>query len=142
MREIEEEYAGNAEKQSGKWLETHLGHSYEGMMHQFVEMQKAGIKFAVGTDSNVKDLKDIQSLYRDELKLLSTAGLSNMELIQASTLIAAEAIGLDENLGSITPGKWADLIILGSDPGEDINSLVDPELVIQNGEVVYSSELE
>ena len=111
-------------------------------MHQFVEMQKAGIKFAVGTDSNVKDLKDIQSLYRDELKLLSTAGLSNMELIQASTLIAAEAIGLDENLGSITPGKWADLIILGSDPGEDINSLVDPELVIQNGEVVYSSELE
>ena len=111
-------------------------------MVQFAEMQKAGIKFAVGTDSNVKDLQNIQSLYQDELKLLSSAGLSNMELIQASTLIAAEAMGLDENLGSIPPGKWADVIIVGSDPGEDIKSLVNPELVIQNGEVVYSSELD
>lgn len=142
LREIEEQYAGNAEKQSGRWLETHLGHSYSGMMIQFADMQKAGIKFAVGTDSNVKDLKEIRNLYQDELKLLSSAGLSNMELIQAATLIAAEAMGLDKNLGSITPGKWADIIILGSDPGDDIKSLVNPELVIQNGEVVYSSELD
>ena len=106
------------------------------MMAQFREMKAAGVRFAVGTDSNVKDLETIDKLYLQELQAFRTAGMSNGEIIQAATLRAAEAMGLDNELGSITAGKRADLILLSADPLQDISALVYPELVIQDGKVV------
>jgi imidazolonepropionase-like amidohydrolase len=47
---------------------------------------------------------------------------------------------LAEQTGSIETGKWGDVIILSSDPLENIRALVEPELVIQGGEVVYRKE--
>ena len=106
------------------------------MMAQFREMREAGVRFAVGTDSNVKDLETIDLLYLQELQALQTAGMTNPEIIQAATLRAAQAMGLDDQLGSIAAGKRADLIVLSADPLKDIKALVYPELVIQDGKVV------
>ena len=136
LRELDGEYAANAEKQSPEWLAENLGHTYESMMDQFREMKAAGVRFAVGTDSNVKDLETIDELYLQELRAFRTAGMSNGEIIQAATLKAAEAMGLEDELGSITAGKRADLIVLSADPLQDIKALVYPELVIQDGKVV------
>ena len=136
LRELDGEYAANAEKQSPEWLAENLGHTYESMMDQFREMKAAGVRFAVGTDSNVKDLETIDELYLQELRAFRTAGMSNGEIIQAATLRAAEAMGLEDELGSITAGKRADLIVLSADPLQDIQALVYPELVIQDGKVV------
>ncbi len=136
LRELDGEYAANAEKQSPEWLAENLGHTYETMMDQFREMKAAGVRFAVGTDSNVKDLETIDELYLQELQAFRTAGMSNGEIIQAATLRAAEAMGLEDELGSITAGKRADLIVLSADPLQDIQALVYPELVIQDGKVV------
>ncbi len=136
LRELDGEYAANAEKQSPEWLAENLGHTYETMMDQFREMKAAGVRFAVGTDSNVKDMETIDQLYLQELQAFRTAGMSNGEIIQAATLRAAEAMGLEDELGSITAGKRADLIVLNADPLQDIQALVYPELVIQDGKVV------
>ena len=136
LRELDGEYAANAEKQSPEWLAENLGHTYESMMDQFREMKAAGVRFAVGTDSNVKDMETIDQLYLQELQAFRTAGMSNGEIIQAATLRAAEAMGLEDELGSISAGKRADLIVLGADPLQDIKALVYPELVIQDGRVV------
>ena len=136
IRELNGEYAANAEKQSAAWLAKNLGHTYETMMEQFREMKLAGVRFAVGTDSNVKDLETIDQLYLQELQALQTAGMSNQEIIQAATLRAAEAMGLEDELGSVQTGKRADLILLNADPLQDIRALVYPELVIQDGKVV------
>ena len=136
LRELDGEYAANAEKQSPEWLAENLGHTYESMMDQFREMKAAGVRFAVGTDSNVKDLETIDELYLQELQAFRTAGMSNGEIIQAATLRAAEAMGLEDELGSISTGKRADLIVLSADPLQDIKALVYPELVIQDGKVV------
>ena len=136
LRELNDEYAANAEKQSARWLAENLGHTYETMMDQFREMKAAGVRFAVGTDSNVKDLATIDKLYLQELQAFQTAGMSNGEIIQAATLRAAEAMGLEDELGSIAAGKRADLIVLGADPLQDIQALVYPELVIQDGRIV------
>ena len=136
LRELKGEYAANAEKQSARWLEENLGHTYETMMDQFREMKAAGVRLAVGTDSNVKDLATIDKLYLQELQAFQTAGMSNSEIIQAATLRAAEAMGLEDELGSIAAGKRADLILLKADPLQDIKTLVYPELVIQDGKIV------
>ena len=136
LRELDGEYAANAEKQSPEWLAENLGHTYESMMDQFREMKAAGVRFAVGTDSNVKDMETIDELYLQELQAFRTAGMSNGEIIQAATLRAAEAMGLEDELGSITAGKRADLIVLSADPLQDIKALVYPDLVIQDGKVV------
>ena len=142
IRELNDEYAANAEKQSAAWLSKNLGHTYESMMAQFKEMKKAGVRFAVGTDSNVKDLETMDQLYMQELQALKTAGLSNAEIIQAATLSAADAMGLKDEVGSIVTGKRADIIILNANPLEDLGALVDPELVIQGGKIVYARRAE
>lgn len=142
IRELNDEYAANAEKQSAAWLSKNLGHTYDSMMSQFRQMKKAGVRFAVGTDSNVKDLETLDLLYLQELEALKIAGLSNLEIIQAATLSAADVMGLKDEVGSIVVGKRADIIILNANPLEDLKALVYPELVIQNGKIVFAKRSE
>jgi imidazolonepropionase-like amidohydrolase len=138
IRELNDEYAANTEKQSAAWLSKNLGHTFDSMMGQFRQMKKAGVRFAVGTDSNVKDLETMDLLYLQELEALKIAGLSNMEIIQAATLSAADVMGLKDEVGSIAVGKRADIIILNANPLQDLKALVYPELVIQNGKIVFA----
>ena len=132
IRELAGEYSYSAEL-----LKEKLGHTYDSMMQLFAQMRDAGIKFAVGTDSNAKDLPTINELYLQEVKGMMTGGLSAMRVVQSATLHAAEAMGLEDKAGSIEPGKWGDAILLSSDPLEQIDALVAPEVVIQAGEIVH-----
>ena len=121
----------------GNWTEIHLGHTYDNVMSLFKDMQKAGLKFAVGTDSNPNDMLKIDQIYLEELQALSLGGLSAMQIIQSATLHAAESIRRDEETGSITAGKWADMIIVSTNPLENLETLVKPELVMQQGKIVH-----
>ena len=132
IRELAGEYSYNAEL-----LEEKLGHTYDGMMELFRQMREAGVKFAVGLDSNAKDLPTVNELYLQEVKGMMTGGLSAMRVVQSATLHAAEAMGLGDEAGSIEPGKWGDAIVLSSNPLEKIDALVAPEIVIQAGEIVH-----
>jgi imidazolonepropionase-like amidohydrolase len=78
----------------------------------------------------------IDQLYLQELRGLLKGGLSPMLVIQSATLHSAEAMGLEEKLGSVEAGKWGDLVVLASNPLEDFETLVQPEIVIQGGEIV------
>ena len=72
-----------------------------------------------------------------ELQLLTELGMSSMAVIQAATKVNAEIIMRDD-LGTIEPGKLADLIVVSGDPLKDITLLRDPEnvkLVMQGGEI-------
>lgn len=132
LRELAGEYTYKPD-----WLKENLGHTYDGMMELFRNMRDAGIRFAVGTDSNAKDLPSIDDLYAQELEGMLQGGLTSMQVIQAATLNAAAAMGLEQNLGSLQEGKEADLILLPLDPLENIRSLVAPQLVVQAGAVVF-----
>jgi len=132
LRELAGEYTYKAD-----WLERNLSHSYNGMLALFREMESAGIKFGVGTDSNAKDLRTIDDLYRQELDGLAKGGLSAMRTLQSATLHAAEAMGLQADAGSIAPGKWGDLLLLGADPLSDPRGLVEPLVVVQGGTIVH-----
>lgn len=72
----------------------------------------AGVKVAMGTDSGVTPHG--QNLR--ELQLMADGGMKPEEVLAATTSVAAELMGLDGQLGTIEPGKRADLVIVDGDP--------------------------
>jgi imidazolonepropionase-like amidohydrolase len=71
-----------------------------------------------------------------ELRNLEAAGLSRMDVIAAATGLAAQELGKAESLGTLQPGKLADLVVLNRDPLRDLNALRDIAHVLKNGEIV------
>ncbi len=68
-----------------------------------------------------------------ELWMLAQGGMTPLEAIRAATLHGAEYLGLDRDLGSIEPGKLADLVVLDRNPLEDIRSTESVRYVMVNG---------
>ncbi len=93
----------------------------------------AGVPMAMGYDSHPEEKA------ASELALMVDAGLSNREALMAATSIGARALGLDDVVGTVEPGKVADLLVVDGDPLTDIAVLADPQrvhLVVQIGETV------
>lgn len=98
------------------------------------EAVQIGVKIATGTDCGSPLTPP--RYYYDELAIMHEAGMSEMEVIKASTSVAAECLGIDDQRGSISPGKFADLLIADSNPLNDLNSLRGDKLVMKNGVLV------
>jgi imidazolonepropionase-like amidohydrolase len=103
----------------------------------------AGVRFAVGTDSGFS-VTPYGEWHARELELLvSYAGLSTLEAIQAATQNGAAMLGLDGKAGVIAPGMLADIIVVDGDPVRDIRVLQDRrriETVVQDGRRVVFDE--
>jgi imidazolonepropionase-like amidohydrolase len=67
---------------------------------------------------------------------LRAAGVSAIDVIRAITVNAAEMLGWQDRVGSIEPGKFADLIAVAGDPLADITELERVRFVMKGGEVV------
>jgi imidazolonepropionase-like amidohydrolase len=108
--------------------------------HQTVEAARAaGVRLAMGYDS----MPHGQSAL--ELVRLHDAGLPALEAIAAATAVAADACGLGDEVGTVEPGKRADLLVVDGDPLADPRLLLDAErvwLVVQAGRPVAGTSLE
>ncbi|MGH8460641.1 MAG: amidohydrolase family protein [Stenotrophobium sp.] len=104
-------------------------------------MLRAGVRFLAGTDS-----PDPYSLpgfgLHDELAQLVDAGLTQMQALQSATLNAAEYLGLQDTLGTVTAGKLADLVLLNADPLVDIHNTRRIEAVFVNGKFFSHAALQ
>lgn len=98
----------------------------------------AGIPLVVGCDSGIPFVPFGES-FHDEMACIAKAGIPNGEVLHMATLGNAKALGRDDTLGSIEPGKQADLVLLGSDPMENIENTKDIRLVIMNGHTVFDA---
>jgi imidazolonepropionase-like amidohydrolase len=76
-----------------------------------------------------------------EIELLSEAGLGPLEAIRSATQLAARALGAEKDLGTIEPGKLADLVFFAADPSEDIKNLRTAQMVVLNGRLVTLKQL-
>jgi imidazolonepropionase-like amidohydrolase len=105
---------------------------------RFRKMHAAGVVMAIGTDTGGKDQGEIGEFYAEEIRRFLSWGYTATEVLQAATRIGAEAAGLGDRLGALTPGKWADLIIVPGDVMKDPASVVHPSWVIKDGTVLRS----
>ena len=96
----------------------------------FGKAYKGGVKIAFGTDSGVTR----HGANAEEFALMVDGGMSEMEAIRSATVVAAELIEMSDSLGTIEPGKLADMIAVDSSPLDDISVLENVRAVIKDGE--------
>lgn len=95
---------------------------------------RAGVKIAMGTDAgNAGAIHG--ALVPREMELMVASGMTPMQVITAATKNAAEAIGQEKQLGTIEPGKLADLLVIDGDPLRDISAVRKVSLVVKAGKV-------
>jgi imidazolonepropionase-like amidohydrolase len=91
------------------------------------------VQIALGTDAGVVPHG---ANAREFFLMCEWGGLSPMESIIAGTMNGAKLLGWDKNLGSLTPGKWADIVAVSGDPLKDIQAMEKVVFVMKNG-VIY-----
>jgi imidazolonepropionase-like amidohydrolase len=104
----------------------------------FARAAEAGVKIAMGSDSFGRD----QGESLMELEHMVNAGLSPMNAIVAATSSAARLLGEEERLGTVTPGKFADLLLVDGNPLMDIRVLQDREklkVIMKDGAIFKNS---
>ena len=99
---------------------------FTGLCHQ------AGAKIVVGSHTSAPHAPTGRA-YQRELELLVATGLSPLEAITAGTRNNAEFFGIDDRLGTIEPGKLADLVLVEGDPSRDIRAMNIVRHVMLNG---------
>ena len=100
------------------------------------QAHKLGIPIGVGTDIPFENEVRYPGAYYLELGFLKDAGLSNQDILASTTRVGAKILGLGDKLGTLEAGKLADLVILGSNPLEDIQNLQDIRHVLADGRLV------
>ena len=98
-------------------------------------MYDNGVPILSGTDIPNFDLVPGASLHH-ELELLVEAGIPPLEVIKIATRNGAQALGIEEEVGTIESGKQADMIILSDNPVDDISNTKKIEAVINNGQLI------
>ena len=94
-----------------------------------------GVNIAFGTDSGVSKHGNNAQEFQYYIK----AGMSEMEAIQTATVNAAKHIEMDDVIGTLEPGKFADIIGVSGSPLDDIDELLDVDFVMKGG-VVYKGK--
>ncbi len=103
-------------------------------------LHQAGIPLAVGTDAGNPGTAHGPSIY-NEMEEMQRAGMPAADVFASATIIAARAMALDAVIGSVEPGKRADLVVFDADPTADIRNARQVRLVIHNGVVRTRGEL-
>jgi len=116
---------------------THPGDLWEARYETIRKMHAAGVKLVVSSDTGSTGTRI------DELALLMEflvhkVGLPAASVLYGVTGLAAEAVGMSDTIGTLQPGKLADMVIVEGDPLADMKAMQRIHTVVQGGEVVVS----
>ncbi len=95
----------------------------------FARALRAGVKIAAGSDY-------VQAGLPFELELMVKWGMTPVDALRAATSVAAELLALEDRIGTVEPGKLADLIVVEGNPCRDITAVTRVKAVLQSGRVV------
>jgi imidazolonepropionase-like amidohydrolase len=107
---------------------------------------EGGIRMLAGTDYNgagypVHDYSGTNANVMDELAGLVEAGLTPLDALKTATVNPAIVTGMESQLGSVDPGKFADLLLLEGDPTADIANVKRFAAVVVNGKLIDAAEM-
>jgi imidazolonepropionase-like amidohydrolase len=103
----------------------------------FRRAAEAEVRMALGTDT-YRSLRDYWGQNAYELELMVERGLAPEQALLTATRNAAQALGAEERLGTLEPGKLADLLVVLGEPDRDVRILQDPArllIVMQEGRI-------
>ncbi len=109
----------------------------EAQRQVFTKAYKAGVPITYGTDSGVYPHGDNAK----QFVIMVQRGMTPMDAIRAATSVAALFIGWDEDVGSITVGRFGDLIAVRGDPLSDISVLQQVDVVVKGG-LVFKQDMD
>src|ERR1700731_2039231 len=104
----------------------------------FQKALKKNVKIVFGTDAGGFDWKELNQ--SKEFEYYVQYGMTPMQAIRSATSMASELLGWKDKVGTIEPGKWADIVAVSGDPLKDISELSRVKFVMKGG-VVYQSEM-
>ena len=113
--------------------------TYDVALKNLKTLEDAGITIATGTDAGNIGTIHGPAIFR-EFQLMKQAGLTPMQILQCTTANAAKVFGGETGakIGALKPGNFADLVILKSNPLDDIKNASDIDSVVKNG-VIYQA---
>lgn len=111
--------------------------SYARFAADTVKLQRAGGLVAMGSHGEMQGLG-----MHWEMQVYTSGGATPMEALYAATMGSAEAIGRSAEVGSIEPGKFADLIVLNADPRVNIVNTLATDAVMKNGRLYNDDTLD
>jgi imidazolonepropionase-like amidohydrolase len=97
----------------------------------FTKAVKAGVRIAYGTDSGIYP----HGLNARQFPYMVRYGMTPMQAIQSATVVAAQMMGWEDRVGSIAPGRFADLVAVEGDALEDVGRLTDVAFVMKGGRI-------
>jgi hypothetical protein len=115
----------------------HDEHVYPKTAESAAKVLRAGGHVCIGSHGEMQGIG-----YHWEMWALASGGLKPMEVLRAATSNGAEAIGYAQDLGTLEPGKLADLVVLSKDPLEDIHNTTAIRYVMKNGELLEGDSLD
>jgi imidazolonepropionase-like amidohydrolase len=127
--------AGEALNASDPAVDKLYRDSYANMLRMVKKLYDSGVQIVAGTD-----MGSGYALHR-ELEIYNQAGISASEVLRIATLEAAQVMRMDRDFGSVSPGKFADMILVNGDPTANISDIRRIDVVIKNGVIFRPAEL-
>ena len=106
------------------------------------ELHRAGVPFLAGTDTPPGVYIFPGFSLHEELQRFVAAGFTPLEALRTATINPAKFLGMEENVGTIEPGKYADLVLLEANPLDDIRNTQKIAAVIVNGRYLSREALD
>ena len=113
------------------------------------KLRRAGVKMGIGLDLVINWPEYMPGAYINELESFTQIGYTKSEALVAATKTSAEILRMGDRLGTIEPGKLADIIVVDGNPDEDFGALrkvktafVNGRLMLQDGRLYEPAHIE
>jgi imidazolonepropionase-like amidohydrolase len=126
---------GNALPVSDQQTDKLYRASYANMVRMLKLLYESGVQIVAGTDAGSG------YAFHRELEIYNESGIPASEVLRIATIEAATIMHKDQDFGSISPGKYADMILINGDPTKRISDIRRIDLVIKNGEIYTPTEM-